>query len=124
MFELTVEGEFAAAHRIAGHAGACAQLHGHNYRVVAVVEGEALDELGMLVDFAVLRQALAAVTGELDHRCLNEVPALAGANPTSEQLARHIYQALAKRLQEEGVIFRVRAVTVQESARSGATYRE
>lgn len=120
MFELVVETEFSAAHQICDYPGACARLHGHNYRVVAVVAGEQLDELGMLVDFAVLKRLLAEIAAPLDHQNLNDLPLLAGINPTSEQLARYFHRGLAPRL-PAGV--RVAAVTVYESARSGATYR-
>jgi len=125
MYELTVEAEFSAAHQILGYPGPCARLHGHNYRVVATVRGEHLDELGLLVDFGVLRQLLAGLTAELDHRCLNELPPLQGRNPTSELLAHYFYHALERRLRDEvPADLSVAAVTVYESARSAATYRQ
>jgi len=124
VYELTVEADFSAAHQICGYPGPCARVHGHNYRVVAQVAGEELDTLGMLVDFGVLKGALAGIAESLDHRSLNDVPELAGANPTSEHLARHFFHALSQRLREQvGARVRVQAVTVYESPRSAATYR-
>jgi 6-pyruvoyltetrahydropterin/6-carboxytetrahydropterin synthase len=123
VFELTVEIPFSAAHRISGHPGPCAQLHGHNYKAVVTIAGEGLDELGMLVDFDELRQVCARVIEPLDHAYLNELAAFSKTNPTSEALARHIYQALAVALPARwGDRVTVAQVTVYESERSSATY--
>lgn len=124
MFELTVEMPFSAAHRICGHAGACANLHGHNYRALIGVMGEGLNELGMLVDFGELKELCAEIVAPLDHGYLNETPGLADPNPTAEVIARHIYQELARRLKEKGVGVSVSRVTVFESERSSASYQE
>ena len=51
MFQITVEDSFAAAHRLREYEGKCRQVHGHNYRVRVSLEGEQLDETGLLVDF-------------------------------------------------------------------------
>lgn len=124
MFELTVEIGFSAAHRISGHPGPCAQLHGHNYRAAVTIAGEDLDELGMLVDFGELRQVCARVIEPLDHTYLNELAAFGKTNPSSEALARHIYQALAVQVPARwGDRVSVAQVTVYESERSSATFR-
>ena len=73
MFELTVKAEFEAAHQINGYNGKCQRLHGHNWSVEAIVEGRELDELGMLIDFKILKSELNSVLDELDHRYLNEL---------------------------------------------------
>jgi 6-pyruvoyltetrahydropterin/6-carboxytetrahydropterin synthase len=123
VFELTVEIPFSAAHRICGHPGPCAQLHGHNYKAVITVAGEGLDELGMLVDFGELRQVCARAIGPLDHAYLNELPVFSSANPTAEALAHHIYQALLTDLPARwGGRVVVSRVTVYESERSCATF--
>jgi len=124
MFELTVEVAFSAAHRICGHPGPCASLHGHNYRALITVAGEQLDRLGMLVDFGELKGMCAEVVGPLDHSYLNERSEFAAANPTAEALARHLHTALSARIQQaHGNRLRVSQVTVFESDRSSATYR-
>ena len=120
-YEIAVELDFAAAHQIPGHPGKCARMHGHNYRVVVQVAGEKLNELGMLADFADVRQLCQEVIGELDHHTLNDLPAFAGMSPTSEHIARFIYQAIAGKMKEG---LRVSAVTVYESPKSAVTYRE
>lgn len=121
MYELTTEREFSAAHCLRGYQGDCAQLHGHNYRVQVTVYGDQLNELGMLMDFGDLSELCRQVLEELDHGHLNEIPPFDSINPTSENLARYLYQRIAERLPEQ---VRVKAVTVYESARSWARYSE
>ena len=84
MYELAVDDHFHAAHRVDGYSGKCARLHGHTYHVRAVVAGDELDSLGMLVDFATLRACLKRVLDDLDHQLLNDLaaPELA-PNPVS-----------------------------------------
>jgi len=125
MFELTVEVELSAAHHIPGHAGRCAQLHGHNYRVAVTVHSQQLNDQGMVMDFAELKELCRSAVDPLDHTLLNEAPALSGLNPTAEVLARHIYQSVASKLLATGRgAVQPGAVTVWESDRSYATYRE
>ncbi|MEA3401401.1 MAG: 6-carboxytetrahydropterin synthase QueD [Armatimonadota bacterium] len=120
MYELTVEREFSAAHQMRGHPGACARLHGHNYRVLVSVEGEQLDDAGMLVDFAELKRIADEVLKGLDHRCLNDLPPFDEINPSSENVARYIFERVAYRLAGD---VRVSRVTVYESPTSSVTYR-
>jgi 6-pyruvoyltetrahydropterin/6-carboxytetrahydropterin synthase len=125
MFELTVEVSFSAAHCIRGHPGRCAQLHGHNYRVVVTVSSERLNEQGLVVDFAELKRICQEVVDPLDHTLLNDLPAFATANPTAEALARHVYQAAAQALAAAALAaVRLARVTVYESERAYATYWE
>ncbi len=122
MYELTVERQFSAAHRLDNYAGPCARLHGHNYRVLVSFRGETLDQGGFLVDFAALKSLCEAALQDLDHQFLNEHPAFAGRNPTAEALAQHIFarvQAAAVHLPAQ-----VAAVTVYESPTAAVTYRE
>lgn len=98
MFELTVETSFAAAHCLKGYPSPCSRLHGHNWTVAVTVAGEELNDAGMLVDFKVVKDAVRDVVGELDHQYLNELPFFkAGTGPTAENIARHIYAAVAER---------------------------
>ncbi|MBD3292782.1 MAG: 6-carboxytetrahydropterin synthase QueD [Armatimonadia bacterium] len=122
MYELTVERDFSAAHLMRDYPGACARLHGHNYRVLLSVQGDALDERGMLLDFAELKSAFDGILDGLDHRNLNEIPPFDEINPSSENLARYIYERASDALGGEDV--RVASVTIYESATSSVTYRE
>jgi len=125
MFELTVEMPFSAAHRICGHEGPCANLHGHNYRALITVTGDRLNELGMLVDFGEMKRICAEVIAPLDHSYLNDIAEFAAANPTAEAIARHVFRGVAARAADSGLgALRVSRVAVFESDRSSATYWE
>ena len=122
MFELTVKAEFEAAHQINGYKGKCQRLHGHNWAVEAIVEGRELDELGMLVDFKILKAELNIVLDELDHRYLNELPIFATKNPTAENLARYVFDSLSESKIFKNSTARLKAIRVYESPRSCVTY--
>lgn len=125
MFELTVEIPFSAAHRICGHEGPCANLHGHNYRALVTVAGDRLNDIGMLVDFGELKRICAEVIAPLDHSYLNDIGEFGASNPTAEKIAQHIYHGVAARTRGPGFDgIRVTQVAVFESERSSATYRE
>lgn len=125
MFELTVEIAFSAAHQIRGHPGPCAGLHGHNYRVLVTVAGDRLDDQGLLMDFGELKEICGRVIEPLDHRFLNDLAPFRSTNPTAEAIARLIYQGVAAALASGSHDHvSVARVTVYESERSCATYRE
>lgn len=120
---LRVRGDFAAAHALRNYEGPCESLHGHNFGVEVEVEGDRLDEdVQIVCDFKVLKREMKEVLATLDHHDLNALAPFLKDNPSSENLARHIYLALEKRLSSNGV--RMRAVTVSESPGSSATYLE
>lgn len=125
-YDLRVVTEFSSAHVLRGYAGACEQVHGHNFRVEVVVRAHELDELGMGLDFRELLRMTEEITGELDHRLLNEVPPFDEVNPTAENLAAHIYRRLARSLGDSPVRerVRVRSVTVNENDWISACYSE
>jgi 6-pyruvoyltetrahydropterin/6-carboxytetrahydropterin synthase len=114
--EIFREFTFEAAHRLPGvpEGHKCRRLHGHSFRVEVHVSGEVDPEAGWVMDFADLKAAFAPLHDQLDHRYLNEVPGL--ANPTSEVLARWIWERLAGALP-------LTAVVVRETCTSGAVYR-
>ncbi len=117
-----MKAEFEAAHQINGYRGKCQRLHGHNWTVEAVVEGRRLDELGMLIDFKILKTELNNVLDELDHRFLNELKIFAEMNPTAENIAKFIFEKLS-----EAKIFshsnaKVKAIKIFETPKSCVTY--
>ena len=108
---------FAAAHRILGHAGKCAYLHGHTYHLEVTVTAPELDALGMVIDFddlkALVRKALlerwdhATLLSEQDPlvSAISAVQAEApekvvrfASNPTAEVLTREAWQAISHAL--------------------------
>ena len=122
MYELTVQRSFSAAHQLRDYDGPCARLHGHNYRVEISVAGPRPLQSGMLLDFGELKAICDRVLDALDHRCLNDLPEFAEANATAENLASHIYRAVAAELSFEGV--RMTRVRLWESDNSSVTYWE
>ena len=121
MFELTIQEEFEAAHRLPDYEGKCSRLHGHNWKVEVTVRGTQLDSTGLLMDFKVLKSHVAEVLLTLDHYYLNDTPAFALVPPTAEYIAKYVYDSLAVRSALNGPI-RVSAVKVWESPRSCAAY--
>jgi len=120
MFELTVRDEFAAAHCLRNYPGACERPHGHNWKVEVVVRGEKLNEIGVLIDFKDLKKHLKEVLSELDHRDLNNHPAFQSQNPSSENIARYIFENLAPKLAPYSV--KLVRVTVCETERACASF--
>ncbi len=120
MYELTIRGAFAAAHCLRGYDGPCSRMHGHTWRVEVTVGGEELDAVGLVMDFKDLKTVLREVLAELDHVCLNDLPVFREVNPSSENIARHIYRAFADRCAP----ISVRRVRVWESDTAGVTYFE
>ncbi len=114
--EIFREFTFEAAHRLPtvpdGHK--CARLHGHSYRVAVHVAGPVGAETGWVMDFQKIKDAFAPLLDLLDHRYLNEVEGL--GNPTSENLARWIWERLVGALP-------LTKIVVRETCTSGCVYR-
>jgi 6-pyruvoyltetrahydropterin/6-carboxytetrahydropterin synthase len=120
MYELKVVSRFAAAHNLENFYGKCENLHGHNWLVEVYVTSDQLDQAGLVMDFGVIKKHLGEVLEELDHRYLNELDFFKKCNPSSEHIARFIYENLAPRL-EQGAV-RLSKVSAWESENSCATY--
>jgi 6-pyruvoyltetrahydropterin/6-carboxytetrahydropterin synthase len=119
MFKVKVKKDFAAAHNLRGYSGNCENLHGHNFLVEAVLSGDSLDECGMLVDFKVFKKELSDILNRLDHQYLNEISPFDEINPTSENLAKYIFEELKKVFGEK-----TESVKVFETLTASAEYRE
>ena len=95
---LVHEFRFEAAHRLprvpAGHK--CARLHGHSFKVELTVEGPVDEQTGWFIDFSELEAIWNPLWKQLDHNYLNEIEGL--ENPTSEILARWIWQHMKPQL--------------------------
>ena len=103
MYELKIITQFAAAHRLENFNGKCEALHGHNWKVEVFLAGEQLDEAGLLVDFGVIKARTNALLEEVDHKYLNELEAFREQNPSSENLARYLFERLSTTLSRDGV---------------------
>ncbi len=122
MFELTIMAEFEAAHNLCNYQGKCNRLHGHNWKVEVTVRGNQLDELGMVIDFTVLKADVNGIINQLDHYYLNELTMFQDQNPTAEHIAKYIYEALVPSLSKRHIA--LYQVKIWESPRSAVAYRQ
>jgi 6-pyruvoyltetrahydropterin/6-carboxytetrahydropterin synthase len=115
--EIYKEFHFEAAHRLPnvpeGHK--CARLHGHSFHVRLVARGEAPEPAGWVMDFAELKACFQPLYEQLDHHYLNDIPGL--ENPTSENIARWIWERLSPQLHL------LSQVEIRETCTSGCIYR-
>jgi 6-pyruvoyl-tetrahydropterin synthase len=99
VFSVTVRDHMMVAHSLEGQLfGPAQRLHGATFVVDATFRGEALGEEGVLVDIGAATAELRLVLAALEYRNLDEEPALAGSNTTTEVLARHVADRLAERV--------------------------
>lgn len=114
--------DFAAAHVLRGYDGDCAKLHGHNWKVEVQVCGNRLNEIGMLIDFKQIKQHAKQAVAELDHTFLNDHPYFQRANPTAENIAKYLYNEIAKRIESADV--KMHSITIWENDRNCVIYNE
>lgn len=120
MFKVAVKLGFSAAHSLRGYKGKCEDLHGHNWEVEAVFVSKKLDTKGMSIDFHEIKDWLRKVLDELDHKHLNEISYFKKVNPTSENLAKYIYDKISCQLPAASC--QLKEVTVWESDNCSAAY--
>jgi 6-pyruvoyltetrahydropterin/6-carboxytetrahydropterin synthase len=116
--EIFKEFTFEAAHLLPnvppGHK--CGRLHGHSYTVAIYLRGEIGETTGWIMDFGDLKTHFRPIYDQLDHYYLNDIEGL--ENPTSENIARWIWQKLKPTLPL------LSRVEVRETCTSGAIYSE
>jgi 6-pyruvoyltetrahydropterin/6-carboxytetrahydropterin synthase len=122
MYEIKIESSFSGAHRLRGYDGKCENLHGHNWKVEVFVSSSEVGEDGMVLDFRKLKEATQSVLDTIDHKYLNEIPYFDEINPSSENIAKYIFDRIRDRLRENR--FRVTKVTAWESEGACASYYE
>ena len=120
MYELKIISQFGAAHQLRGFRGKCENLHGHNWKIEVYVKGQKLDSTGLLIDFDIVKKATKKAIEKLDHKFLNELEYFKEINPSSENIARYLYDTIGREL-NKGNIF-VSRVTAWESDSACATY--
>ena len=118
---MTIEETFAAGHALRNYKGKCENVHGHNYRCQVTLEGEQLDEIGLLVDFVELKKVVHAVLDRMDHQWLNDFPPFDKLNPSAENMAKFIFDEVTAGLGETSA--QVTAVRLWETDTASATYR-
>ncbi|MDQ6979802.1 MAG: 6-carboxytetrahydropterin synthase QueD [Mariprofundaceae bacterium] len=119
-YELCIQTHFSAAHQLRGYSGDCARLHGHNWHVKLFVACEQLDDLGMGVDYKILKHELKEAISIWDHYHLNDIPPFDTINPTSENVARLLFERMTEALNNERV--QVTRVEIAETCAARVTY--
>ena len=128
MFSVTVRDHMMIAHSLRGEVfGPAQRLHGATYIVDATFRRAALDADDIVVDIGRATEALHDVVGELTYRNLDDEPALAGVNSTTEALAQVVADRLAERVDAGGLGDSARdldglAVTLHESHIAWTSY--
>ncbi|MBI5893939.1 MAG: 6-carboxytetrahydropterin synthase QueD [Deltaproteobacteria bacterium] len=122
MYELKIQSEFSAAHNLRGYEGECEKLHGHNWKVEASLLAKDLDNIGIALDFKILKKETEKLIKNFDHKYLNEIPPFDKENPSSENIARIIFKKLSDVLNNENI--KISKITVWESEKAAATYYE
>ena len=114
---------FSSAHALRGYQGKCENVHGHNWKVEAVVSASKLNEIGIAIDFKLLKNYLNEVLETLDHKFINETDFFLSVNPSAENLAMFIYNEFKKKIKymkHNGIA--VKSINVYETDTSMASY--
>jgi 6-pyruvoyltetrahydropterin/6-carboxytetrahydropterin synthase len=127
--------QFCAGHRVFGHESKCANPHGHNYLAYVEAHADALDTIGRVIDFSVLKERIGGwIEANWDHGFIhycndlamyNALQELHGKsfslpmNPTAENMALYLLSVVCP-LVMDGTGITVRSVTVQETENCSA----
>ena len=118
MFEIKKQMYYSAAHHLLNYDGECENQHGHNWLVEVYVKGTELDKSNILVDYKILKKEMKKVLDLLDHKDINELEYFKGISPSSEMLAKFIYERMKETFPN------ISKVSVWETSTSCATYYE
>lgn len=118
--DIFIKTHFSGGHHLRDYPGSCEKPHGHNWKVKVTVRAEKLDHLGMGIDFKTLKLHVNEVVDTLDHCDLNEHPAFAQKNPSSEHIAMYLFDQLETTLNTDR--YQLYAVEVSETDTSGVIY--
>jgi 6-pyruvoyltetrahydropterin/6-carboxytetrahydropterin synthase len=122
MYEVKIKTSFSAAHQLRGYDGQYENLHGHNWGATVLVESREVDSMGVGIDFVVLKKKVEAILSKLDYQNINEIPPFDKLNPSAENIAYWVFQALKADIGSDTV--KVKRVEIRETADCGAAYYE
>ncbi|MCF8057214.1 MAG: 6-carboxytetrahydropterin synthase QueD [Desulfocapsa sp.] len=120
MYDIFIKTHFAGAHHLRNYPGDCENPHGHNWKIKVTVRATEVDELGMGIDFKVLKKIVNTAVDNLDHRDLNTHPAFQDRNPSSEHIAAFLFETLKPDLKHDR--YKLYCVEVWETETSGLIY--
>lgn len=129
--------DISCGHRVVGHEGKCRFLHGHNYRIHFTISSDALDDIGRVVDFSVIKSQLCQwLEDHFDHKfliweeddLLEQLQALSPEslvivpfNPTAENIARYLVETVGPQQLKDYPV-KLIACRVEETAKCSASY--
>ncbi|MCD4650451.1 MAG: 6-carboxytetrahydropterin synthase QueD [Candidatus Cloacimonetes bacterium] len=122
MYQLNIWSHFAGAHKLIGYNGACRNLHGHNWKIRLAVLCEKTNDIGLTLDFKTIKKTMADVLDELDHSYLNDLKPFQNENPTSENIAKYLFETFSGWINDDNC--QVKEVEVFESENASVTYWE
>jgi 6-pyruvoyltetrahydropterin/6-carboxytetrahydropterin synthase len=122
VYEVAYETTFCATHRLTRDGVPIEPLHGHDWRVEVVAAGETLDDIGVVIDFEVLKEVAREVASRFHYKDINQHPDFAGRSVTAEIVARYFFDEVRHGLGEPGR--HLRRVRVWEAPGCSATYWE
>jgi 6-pyruvoyltetrahydropterin/6-carboxytetrahydropterin synthase len=120
MFEITVYSHFSGAHRLHHLHSRCENLHGHNWKIEVSVVSNRLNREGIVIDFGILKEKVEKILKTLDHTYLNDLSYFAKREPSSENIAKYVFDGLKAELTRYPA--RLKRVTAWESDTASATY--
>jgi 6-pyruvoyltetrahydropterin/6-carboxytetrahydropterin synthase len=120
MYVIRILSDFSGAHRLRTLHGKCEELHGHNWKVEVSVAARRLNKEGIVMDFRLLKKKVEKILKSLDHTFLNDLPYFSRKEPSSENIAKYIFDRLKAELKGHPAI--LKEVTAWESETSSATY--
>ncbi len=123
MYKLMIETSFSSAHQLRGYKGKCENLHGHNWRVQVYVVSDVLNDIDLVIDFHEIKSMTNEIISKLDHTLINNIFPFTEKNPSSENIAKWIFDSLKEKMSKY-IYVKVSAVTVWESSTASATYYE
>lgn len=121
-YELMVQDFISSAHYLRHYKGKCEKLHGHNWKIQIFVKVNKLDKIGLGIDFTKLKKIIHKELNKLDHAFINEHPYFKKVNPSSENIAKFLFDTVSKKLNGNNV--KLYKVTVWESEKTCASYIE
>ena len=98
MFEISVETQFNASHKIRLPDGSMESEHNHNWLVTAVLSSEKLNNIGIVMDFRMLRKFLKEIISQIENKSLNEIEYFEQNNPSAENVAKYFFEKLEPKL--------------------------
>jgi 6-pyruvoyltetrahydropterin/6-carboxytetrahydropterin synthase len=119
-FQITTTRAFSAAHQLCLYDGSLEPLHGHNWTVQVTVAADALDTIGVVMDFHELERLVDRAIGPMHNRHLNELEPFAGLNPSAENVALVVARSVGAALPAR---VRLARVEVWETPENSAAYR-